>query len=154
MSYATLERNLEAAGQEAMDEVRGPGAARLHALEQMRLALRGLPEPDQKLIQWIYWGGLTELDLAEQAGIPYHVVKARHQGILKSLRATMGVRPPRPRPAPAPMTARGYARTGDWWHNRQTEQWAMAGLRRANVVRPDQTWQERASNAVPYLRAL
>lgn len=63
----------------------------LHGLEreQIRSAMKTLPEEQRQAIEWAYFGGFTQSEIAERTGIPLGTVKSRLRSGLQKLRAVL-----------------------------------------------------------------
>ncbi len=59
-------------------------------LRILQRSLDLLPEPDYCLIEGIFWGARSEIDIAEELGISQQAVSKRKRRILKTLRRSIG----------------------------------------------------------------
>lgn len=68
----------------------------------VRLSISGLPEPDRRLMERLYWGGETELEIARTLGVTQQSVSKRKRAILAKLRGALAqAAEPRPGGRPA-----------------------------------------------------
>lgn len=58
--------------------------------EQMRQALSGLSQEQQQVIEWVYFGGYTQQEIADRHDIPLGTVKSRIRLGLRQLRSQLG----------------------------------------------------------------
>ena len=72
---------------DAIEEDEYPGATAFEALHQ---GLARLAEQDRRLIEFLFWDGLTEADVAEMMGISQPAVNKRKCAILRELRYRLG----------------------------------------------------------------
>jgi RNA polymerase sigma factor (sigma-70 family) len=71
------------------DDVEERFAADQEEKHVLRL-MTGLPENDRRLIEWLFWDGRTETEVAGGLGISQQAVSKRKHKILKELRTTLG----------------------------------------------------------------
>ncbi|QJC52828.1 sigma-70 family RNA polymerase sigma factor [Paenibacillus albicereus] len=89
------DRRPAASGQDGMDELRDPITTELTVenrmmAEQMRQALSGLSQEQQQVIEWVYYGGYTQQEIADRHDIPLGTVKSRIRLGLRQLRTQLG----------------------------------------------------------------
>ncbi|MGN7453287.1 RNA polymerase sigma factor [Paenibacillus pasadenensis] len=89
------DRRPAAGGQDGMDELRDPVTTELTVenrmlAEQMRQALSGLSQEQQQVIEWVYFGGYTQQEIADRHDIPLGTVKSRIRLGLRQLRSQLG----------------------------------------------------------------
>jgi RNA polymerase sigma-70 factor (ECF subfamily) len=66
-----------------------PEVARAADARAVRDAMNALPEPQREAIEWAYFGGLTQTEIAEKAAIPLGTVKSRVRLGLGALRRAL-----------------------------------------------------------------
>ena len=71
----------------------------------MRAALATLPEQQRQAVELAYFGGLTQVEIAERTGVPLGTVKSRVRLALVALRRELGL-------AVSPALEAGDAREG------------------------------------------
>jgi len=57
--------------------------------EQVRDALKDLPQEQREVLELAYYGGMTQKQVAERTGLPIGTVKSRTLAAMKRLRATL-----------------------------------------------------------------
>jgi RNA polymerase sigma factor (sigma-70 family) len=65
------------------------GVAAIEEEQRLMRSMTDLPEKDRRLIERLYWEGLTETDVALGMGISQQAVSKRKHKILKGLRKTL-----------------------------------------------------------------
>ena len=66
-----------------------PEVARAADAKAVRAAMDVLPAAQREVIEWAYFGGLTQTDIAERAGVPLGTVKGRVRLALQALRRAL-----------------------------------------------------------------
>jgi RNA polymerase sigma-70 factor (ECF subfamily) len=66
-----------------------PEVARAVDAQAVRQAMSSLPEPQREAIEWAYFGGLTQTEIAEKAAVPLGTVKSRVRLGLGALRRAL-----------------------------------------------------------------
>lgn len=94
ISYNALDTD-ETLGEEAVPDLISPSVedqaiAGLMAAK-LRRCLALLPEDDRRLIQAIYYEGLSERELSEREGVPQTTINYRRNLIVQKLRKMFGV---------------------------------------------------------------
>ncbi len=56
----------------------------------VRTALGALPDEQREVIQWMYFEGLSQSQIAERTGLPLGTVKSRTLLAMRRLRANLG----------------------------------------------------------------
>lgn len=60
------------------------------SLERLAAALRQLDEQDRDILVLHYYANNSLMEIANKMGLPYSVLKRRHQALLKKLRGMLG----------------------------------------------------------------
>ena len=66
-----------------------PEVARAADAQAVRAAMDSLPIAQREVIEWAYFGGLTQTEIAERAGVPLGTVKGRVRLALQALRRAL-----------------------------------------------------------------
>jgi RNA polymerase sigma-70 factor (ECF subfamily) len=66
-----------------------PEVARAADARAVRAAMDGLPAAQREVIEWAYFGGLTQTEIAQRAGVPLGTVKGRVRLALQQLRRAL-----------------------------------------------------------------
>jgi RNA polymerase sigma-70 factor (ECF subfamily) len=66
-----------------------PEVARAADARAVREAMDSLPEAQREAIEWAYFGGLTQTEIAEKASVPLGTVKSRVRLGLVALRRAL-----------------------------------------------------------------
>jgi RNA polymerase sigma-70 factor (ECF subfamily) len=66
-----------------------PEVARAADAQAVRAAMDALPPEQREVIEWAYFGGLTQTEIAQRAGIPLGTVKGRVRLALQAMRRAL-----------------------------------------------------------------